>query len=117
MELEPTDDKLELKRIQQKVSEYIKQVGITKGKRDKLEILDSLFTYLAGPGAPLLESRVCQYSNTETGNLIIDNHPEAVNVLFLGGDSGHGFKYGPAIGDYVSKLLVGEANLRELFKL
>jgi glycine/D-amino acid oxidase-like deaminating enzyme len=68
-------------------------------------------------GAPLLESRVCQYSNTETGNLIIDNHPEAVNVLFLGGDSGHGFKYGPAIGDYVSKLLVGEANLRELFKL
>jgi len=57
MELEPTDDKLELKRIQQKVSEYIKQVGITKGKRDKLEILDSLFTYLAGPGAPLLEKK------------------------------------------------------------
>ncbi len=68
-------------------------------------------------GAPLLESRVCQYSNTETGNLIIDNHPEAVNVLFLGGDSGHGFKYGPAIGDYVSKLLAGEASLRKLFKL
>jgi len=67
--------------------------------------------------APLLESRVCQYSNTDTGNLIVDHHPEAVNVLILGGDSGHGFKYGPALGDYVSKLLVGEANLNRLFKL
>jgi len=67
--------------------------------------------------APLLESRVCQYSNTDTGNLIVDNHPEAVNVLILGGDSGHGFKYGPALGDYVSMLLIGEANLNQLFKL
>ena len=55
MEFETTDD--ELKNIQLKVSEYIKQVGIIKGKRGKLEILDLLFTYLAGHGAILLETK------------------------------------------------------------
>ena len=48
---------LETTIIQKKVAEYIKQVGITKGKRGKIEILDSLFTYLAGPGALLLETK------------------------------------------------------------
>ena len=38
------------------------------------EYLGKRFPRLAN--APLLESRVCQYSNTDTGNLIIDNHPE-----------------------------------------
>ena len=57
MELETTDDKIELARIKLKVSEYIKQVGIIKGKRGKLEILDLLFTYLAGQGAILLEKK------------------------------------------------------------
>jgi len=57
MEFETTDDELELKNIQLKVSEYIKQVGIIKGKRGKIEILDALFTYLSGPGALLLETK------------------------------------------------------------
>jgi hypothetical protein len=48
---------LETTIIQKKVAEYIKQVGIAKGKRGKIEILDSLFTYLSGPGALLLEKK------------------------------------------------------------
>lgn len=55
--------------------------------------------------APLLESRVCQYSVTPDNNFLIDQHPEARNVLLLGGGSGHGFKHGPALGEYVSGLL------------
>jgi len=59
MEIKTTDedDEIELKRIQLKVGKYIKQVGIIKGKLGKLEILDSLFTYLAGPGSILLEKK------------------------------------------------------------
>jgi monomeric sarcosine oxidase len=55
--------------------------------------------------APLCESRVCQYENTSNGDFIIDRHPELEDVLIVGGGSGHGFKHGPAIGDYVSRLL------------
>jgi sarcosine oxidase len=42
--------------------------------------------------APLLEARVCQYKDTPDKNLLIDRHPEAENVWFVGGGSGHGFK-------------------------
>jgi glycine/D-amino acid oxidase-like deaminating enzyme len=42
--------------------------------------------------APLLEARVCQYEDTPDKNLLIDRHPEAENVWFVGGGSGHGFK-------------------------
>jgi len=57
--------------------------------------------------APLLETRVCQYENTSNGDFLIDRHPELENVYLAGGGSGHGFKHGPAVGEYVAKLLGG----------
>jgi glycine/D-amino acid oxidase-like deaminating enzyme len=60
--------------------------------------------------APIVETRVCQYENTSNGDFLIDRHPEMENVWFAGGGSGHGFKHGPAIGEYVTgQLLDGTA--------
>jgi glycine/D-amino acid oxidase-like deaminating enzyme len=56
--------------------------------------------------APLLENRVCQYENSPDGNFIFEQHPEAENVWFLGGGSGHGFKHGPALGELIAKLFI-----------
>ena len=61
--------------------------------------------------SPLLESRVCQYSNTMDRNLFFDFHPEVENVLLVGGGSGHGFKYGPVIGKKVAEVLSGEGSI------
>jgi len=58
--------------------------------------------------APVLESRVCPYESTPDGNFIFDKHPEADNVVFLGGGSGHGFKHGPALGELVSDVFTGD---------
>jgi glycine/D-amino acid oxidase-like deaminating enzyme len=58
--------------------------------------------------APLVESRVCPYENSPDGNFIFDNHPEAENLWFLGGGSGHGFKHGPALGELVTEVLQGK---------
>lgn len=58
---------------------------------------------------PLAESRVCQYENTDNGDLLIDRHPRWSNVWIAGGGSGHGFKHGPAVGRYVSGLVLGSA--------
>lgn len=52
--------------------------------------------------APLLESRVCQYENTSSGDFLIDRHPTMENVWLVGGGSGHGFKHGPSLGAYVA---------------
>ena len=52
--------------------------------------------------APLVEARVCQYENTSNGDFLIDRHPDFANVWLVGGGSGHGFKHGPAVGEYVA---------------
>jgi sarcosine oxidase len=58
-------------------------------------------------GAPLLESRVCQYENSTDQEFIVDRHPEAENVWIVGGGSGHGYKHGPAMGELVSDAVLG----------
>jgi len=55
--------------------------------------------------APLTESRVCQYENTSNGDFLIDRHPDFDNVWLVGGGSGHGFKHGPAVGEYVCQII------------
>jgi sarcosine oxidase len=57
--------------------------------------------------APLVEARVCQYENTSNGDFLVDWHPQHANVWLVGGGSGHGFKHGPAMGEYVSGRLMG----------
>ena len=58
-------------------------------------------------GAPLVESRVCQYENSTDHDFILDRHPEAENTWIVGGGSGHGFKQGPAMGEMVSNAVLG----------
>jgi monomeric sarcosine oxidase len=67
--------------------------------------------------APLLEARVCQYENTSNGDFLIDRHPDADNVWLVGGGSGHGFKHGPAVGEYVAKRIAGRAPEHPRFSL
>lgn len=56
--------------------------------------------------APLVEARVCQYENTSNGDFLIDRHPDFTNVWLVGGGSGHGFKHGPAVGEYVAACML-----------
>jgi monomeric sarcosine oxidase len=68
--------------------------------------------------SPLLESRVCQYENTSNGDFLIDRHPEFENVWLIGGGSGHGFKHGPAVGEYIAARIEGSgAGLESRFSL
>ncbi len=83
------------------------------GKRVvKQEGLETAAKYLAKRfpalrDATVVEARVCQYENTSSGDFLIDRHPELENVWLVGGGSGHGFKHGPALGEYVAGLLAG----------
>jgi len=48
---------------------------------------------------------VCQYERTPDSNVVLDRHPEWENVWIAGGGSGHGFKFGPALGEILSGLV------------
>lgn len=67
--------------------------------------------------APVLETRVCQYENTSNGDFLIDRHPELENVWIVGGGSGHGFKHGPAVGEYVAARILEGGALEPRFSL
>ena len=67
--------------------------------------------------APLLGSEVCQYENTSNGDFLIDRHPARDNVWLVGGGSGHGFKHGPALGEYVAARLVEGGPIDARFSL
>jgi sarcosine oxidase len=67
--------------------------------------------------APLVEARVCQYENTSNGDFLVDRHPEHENVWLVGGGSGHGFKHGPAMGEYVVARVLGKAAEEPRFSL
>lgn len=68
-------------------------------------------------GAPLVESRVCQYENSPEGDLILDRHPEAANVWLAGGGSGHGFKLSPTVGELLAGAILDDRPVPERFGL
>ena len=84
--------------------------------------LDAAREYLARrlprlKDAPVTESRVCQYENTSNGDFLIDRHPGFENVWIVGGGSGHGFKHGPAVGEYATTMIMGRGNAEPRFSL
>ncbi len=79
------------------------------------EVLARRFPALAG--APVIESRVCQYENTPDGHFLVDRHPAAENAWLVGGGSGHGFKLAPALGEHVAALVHDGAPTLPPFRL
>jgi len=67
--------------------------------------------------APLVDARVCQYTNTASGDFIVDQHPEAANLWLAGGGSGHGFKHGPALGELLAESVLGRRRVEPAFAL
>jgi glycine/D-amino acid oxidase-like deaminating enzyme len=75
------------------------------------------FRFPALRGAPLTETRVCQYEQTPDSHFIVDRHPANENVWLLGGGSGHGFKHGPAIGEIMAELILKEREAPAIWRL
>jgi glycine/D-amino acid oxidase-like deaminating enzyme len=67
--------------------------------------------------APLVASEVCQYENTSNGDFLIDRHPRFENVWLVGGGSGHGFKHGPAVAEYVAARIADGGQVDARFRL
>ena len=71
-------------------------------------------------GAPLLETRACHYDMSSSGNFIIDRYPGFENVWVAGGGTAEGFKFGPVVGEYIARRVLGiedDAALAKAFAL
>jgi glycine/D-amino acid oxidase-like deaminating enzyme len=57
---------------------------------------------------PIVGSRVCQYELTGDTHFLFARHPGHGSWWLLGGGSGHGFKHGPALAEYVADCVEGK---------
>ncbi|KAI1153758.1 DAO-domain-containing protein [Nemania diffusa] len=67
---------------------------------------------------PFLKTRLCWYTDTATGDWLIDYHPAYANLFVATGGSGHAFKFLPILGDKVVDCLLGRCprEFREKWK-
>jgi glycine/D-amino acid oxidase-like deaminating enzyme len=53
-------------------------------------------------GAPVIGARVCQYDLSTDSHFVFGRHPDRPAWWLFGGGSGHGFKHGPALAEYIA---------------
>ncbi|HRI66387.1 MAG TPA: FAD-dependent oxidoreductase [Polyangium sp.] len=57
--------------------------------------------------APIVYTRICVYGDSHDEHFWISRHPDIQGLVIAAGGSGHGFKFGPVIGDLVVDALHG----------
>ena len=60
--------------------------------------------------APIVDTRVCMYCDTHDGHFWIARDPEREGLVVAAGDSGHGFKFAPALGEIIADAVEGKDN-------
>lgn len=79
------------------------------------EFLGRAFPALAD--APITHSRLCFYCDTHDGNFWIAEDPDRAGLIIAAGDSGHGFKFAPVLGEIIADAVEGKNNaLLERFR-
>jgi sarcosine oxidase len=58
---------------------------------------------------PVVRTWTCFYEVTPDANFVIDRHPSLADTWIAGGGTGHAFKHGPVIGEYLAGLVGGDA--------
>jgi sarcosine oxidase len=58
---------------------------------------------------PVVKTWTCFYEVTPDAHFVIDRHPGLANAWIAGGGTGHAFKHGPVIGEYLAALVTGDA--------
>jgi monomeric sarcosine oxidase len=77
---------------------------------EKQAIYDGMSAYVAERFPHLdstpFETVTCLYTNTLDYHFVMDTHPTLNNVVIGAGFSGHGFKFGPVLGDMLGALVL-----------
>lgn len=79
---------------------------------DPLRLLTA--TYLRGVSGHVVRTLTCMYTNTPDNHFVIDFAPHDPRVVVISACSGHGFKFGPIIGDIAADLVVDGGTRRDI---
>jgi glycine/D-amino acid oxidase-like deaminating enzyme len=67
--------------------------------------------------APIAHTRICLYCDSWDGHFWIARDPDRIGVVIAAGDSGHAFKFAPALGPLIADVVEGRGDpLQERFR-
>ena len=97
------------------------ELGIPpEGKRDCRDFLRRCMSDLGD--RPWTQTRICWYTDTATGDWLIDHHPKYKGLFVATGGSGHAWKFLPVLGGKIVDVLLSQdrdelgAQLRKKWK-
>jgi sarcosine oxidase/L-pipecolate oxidase len=79
-----------------------------EGQKACREFLAAVHPSIATPSRPFTKSRICWYTDTRSGDFLIDYHPQYKGLFVTTGGSGHAFKFAPVIGDAIVDCMLGK---------
>jgi glycine/D-amino acid oxidase-like deaminating enzyme len=83
--------------------------AVTTDEQNKVrEFLSSTFPALAD--APIVYTRICLYCDTNDGDFWIARDPDRPGLVVATGDSGHGFKFAPVLGEIIADAAEEKSN-------
>src|SRR5207302_11252761 len=83
--------------------------AVTGEETDELRaFLSSALPRLAD--APIVHTRICLYCDSPDGHFWIARGPERSRVVVAAGDSGHAFKFAPALGPIIADVVEGRGH-------
>jgi sarcosine oxidase len=71
-------------------------------------------TYLRGVSGHVRRTLTCMYTNTPDHDFVVDFSPNDRRVVVISACSGHGFKFGPIVGDIAADLILEGKTSREI---
>jgi glycine/D-amino acid oxidase-like deaminating enzyme len=84
------------------------RIVTTKEEKEMREFLSETFPALAD--APIVYTRICLYCDTNDGDFWIAPDPERPGLIIAAGDSGHGFKFAPVLGEIIADAVEAKSN-------
>src|SRR6516225_1542847 len=84
------------------------RVVTSDDEKNLRQFLTSTFPPLAE--APIGYTRVCMYCDTHDGHFWIARDPGREGLVVAAGDSGHGFKFAPVLGEIIADAVEGKDN-------
>jgi sarcosine oxidase len=71
-------------------------------------------TYLRGVSGHARRTLTCMYTNTPDHDFVIDFAPDDRRIVVISACSGHGFKFGPIVGDIAADLVLEGKTRRDI---
>jgi sarcosine oxidase len=71
-------------------------------------------TYLRGVSGHVRRTLTCMYTNTPDHDFVVDFAPDDRRVVVISACSGHGFKFGPVVGDIAADLILEGKTSRDI---